>query len=500
MTASKPSTLILLKDCFLRPLNDSLKSFKPLFKNPLNMEIKSNERWAVIGPRKTDLLSVLAAQHIPNPSLSRQYPFLNKSVWPSQVIQLVQFRGSIPVTHLSARYEHFRDEFDISLYKYLGQSLGVSSGAEHSEILNVMKQLKLDEFSDRWVVGLSNGQMRRARLARALLKKPRLLLIDEPYLGLDPSARENLSNILEVLPSELNVILGLRYQDKFPSWITHVAITDTNGILYQGPIENAKDLIDKFLTEERRKLQDTLKKHSSRKRSASNDIILDLDKISVAYNGQPVIQNLKWQVKRGERWHLRGDNGTGKSTLLSLITADHPQSWNSKIIINGAPRKTGFHNYFTINEMIGHTSPEIHNLFPMDLSTFDVVSTGYIVGSVIPPREKLSEKQRTNVLMHLKKFDIDPEKTLYDLSLSDQKTVLFLRSIIKNPDILILDEAFSAMDSWRVEQCKAFLSDWEGTIISVGHIDDELPLCDKYIRLHANKDAEQGEVIHEFEK
>lgn len=499
MSANKSSTLILLKDCLLRPLNDSIKLSRPLFENPLNLEIKSNERWAVIGPRKTDLLSVLAAQHVPNPSLSRKYPFLNKSVWPSQVIQLVEFKGSIPVTHLSARYEHFRDEFDFSLYKYLGQSLGVSNGANHSEIINVMKQLKLNEFADRWVVGLSNGQMRRARLARALLKKPRLLLIDEPYLGLDPSARENLSDILEMLPHELNVILGLRYQDKFPSWITHVAVTDAKGIVDQGPIENVRHLIEKLQTEERRKLQDTLRKHTSRKHNTSNDIILELDKISVAYNGQPVIQNLKWQVRRGERWHLRGDNGTGKSTLLSLITADHPQSWNSKIIINGTPRKTGRQNYFSINEMIGHTSPEIHNLFPTDLSTFDVVSTGYIVGSVIPPREKLSEEQRASVLKHLEEFGIDPEKTLYDLNLSDQKTVLFLRSIIKNPDILILDEAFSAMDSWRVEQCKAFLSEWEGTIITVGHIEEELPLCDKYIRLHMNQDSEQGAVVHKIE-
>lgn len=491
MTSKSP--LVLLDNCVIRPLSDTIK--KTIFSNPLNLTINPDERWAITGPRKTDLLSILAAKHIPNPPLSRQYPFLEKSIWPSQAIQLVEFKGSIPVTHLSARYEHFRDEFDFSLHKYLGQSLGVSSGAHDSDIIKVMHQLKLDGLGDRWVVGLSNGQMRRARLARVLLKKPKMLLIDEPYLGLDPSARNNLSDVLELLPPNPYIILGLRYQDRFPSWITHVAITDADGIVKQGPIHEVESTLEHLRRKERERMLANIKTHSLRKKKVqSKDIALELDSISVAYNGQVVLKDLKWQVRRGEKWHLRGDNGTGKSTLLSLITADHPQSWNSKIIINGVPRKTGKQSYFSINEIIGHTSPEIHTLFPLHLSAFDVISTGYIVGSLIPPRDNLTQEQRKHINDLLNEFKIDPDTLLNGLSLSDQKTVLFLRSIVKSPDILILDEAFSAMDSWRVEQCKAFMNDWEGTVITVGHLEDELPFCDKYIRLYPDNTFKQGEV------
>lgn len=477
----------------VRPLSDTVK--KSIFQNPLSLTINPDERWAITGPRKTQLLSILAAQHITNPPLSRQYPFLDKSIWPSQAIQLVEFKGSIPVPHLSARYEHFRDEFDFSLYKYLGQSLGVSSGAHESEILKVMHQLKLDEFGDRWVVGLSNGQMRRARLARALLKKPRMLLIDEPYLGLDPTARNVLSDVLEILPPNPHVILGMRYQDRFPSWITHVAITDANGIVKQGPIHEVEDTLDHLRRKERERMLATIKTHSLRKKKVqSQEIVLELDKISIAYNGQTVLDKLKWRVRKGEKWHLRGDNGTGKSTLLSLITADHPQSWNSKIIINGLPRKTGRQSYFSINEIIGHASPEMHTLFPTRLTTFEAVSTGYVVGSMIPPRDKLAAAQKEHITELLDEFKLDPETPLSGLSLSDQKTVLFLRSIVKNPDILILDEAFSAMDSWRVEQCKSFMNHWEGTVITVGHLEDELPFCDKFIRLYPDNTFKEGEV------
>lgn len=493
--------LVQLENCLVRPFSDAVK--KSIFENPISLTINPNERWAVTGPRKTELLNVLAAKYIPQPALSRQYPFLEKNIWPSQAIQLVEFKGSIPVSHLSARYEHFRDEFDFSLCKYLGQSLGTAAGANSAEITKIMHQLKLDELANRWVVGLSNGQMRRARLARALLQKPRILLIDDPYLGLDPSARGMLSDVLEMLPPNPHVVIGLRYQDRIPSWITHVAITNAKGIIRQGPIHELEDTLAHLRRQERDKLHAVLKQNDQRKhriRKQSTDVILELDKINISYNGQVVLKDLKWQVRRGEKWHLRGDNGTGKSTLLSMITADHPQSWNRKIIINGVPRKTGKHNYFSINEMIGHASPEIHALFPLELTAYESVSTGYIVGSLVPPRDKLSDFQKQRITDLLAEFKIEPNTPLHDLSLSDQKTVLFLRSVVKIPDILILDEAFSGMDSWRVEQCKAFMDRWEGTVITVGHVEDELPLSDKYIRLHGKEPAEQGEIEHKNEK
>lgn len=489
--------VITLDRCVVRPLSDTIK--KAVFTNPLSLTVRPTERWAVTGPKKNELLNVLAGRNIAVPPLSRQYPFLELTVWPSQVVQFLEFKGSVPVSHLSARYEHFRDEFDISLTEFLCQALGVPNEAHNYEVSKIMHQLRLDGLGDRWVVGLSNGQMRRARLAKAMLKHPRLLLIDDPYLGLDPSSRETLSDVLELLPPSPHVVLGLRVQDRFPDWITHVAVTDADGIAVQGPLHEVEPKLAELRRAEHDKTAATLRSHLQRKKvvAKSENIILKIDKISIAYNGQPVLKDLSWQVRRGEKWHLRGDNGTGKSTLLSLITADHPQSWNSKIIINGQPRKTGNHNYFSINEIIGHAAPEIHTLFPLKLSVFDAVSTGYIVGSMIPPRENLTPEQRSHTTKLLTEFQLNPATPLSELSISDQKTVLFLRAVVKNPDILILDEAFSAMDSWRVEQCKQFLSSWEGTVITVGHIDEELPLCDKYIRLLPGPKApEIGDVHH----
>lgn len=504
MPGKIPLPVVQLENCLVRPLSDTAAATaNSLFARPLTLTLGTQEKWAVTGPRKQDLLSVLAGQHVVHPPLGRSYPFLEKAAWPSQVIQFLQFRGSIPVTHLSARYEHFRDEFDESLDQFLARSAGVqAAGASSREIEKVKHMLKLDWLGERWVVGLSNGQMRRARLARAVLKHPRLLVIDDPYLGLDPSSRQTLSDVLEIMPPNPHVVLGLRVQDHFPSWITHVAITDKDGIAKQGAVHEVRDELEKLRAAEHERTQATLNRAKSQRarhtptKSAQQPPLLHIDDISIAYNGQPVLKNLTWTVRRGEKWHLRGDNGTGKSTLLSLITADHPQSWNSKIVIDNVPRKTGRQSYFGINEGIGHAAPEIHALFPGGLTVHQAVATGFIVGSFVPPAaHQLSSAQQQRIDSLLTQFGLAPETHFRDLSLSDQKTVLFLRAVAKQPDLLILDEAFSAMDAHRVEQCKAFMSTWQGTVVAVGHVDEELPVCDKFIRLYPEcKPAVVGEI------
>ncbi|KAJ8102663.1 P-loop containing nucleoside triphosphate hydrolase protein [Lipomyces tetrasporus] len=500
--------LVVFKNCILRPQYFS----KEIFPSPTTLTLLPAQKWAITGTHKTRFLEAIAGQYTATPAESRSYPFLEKSVWPASVTSLVSFATDIKPAYLSARYESYREPEDVDLASFLKKSLGGEAGGISPEdqiqvYESVVDRLGLEPLLSQWIVTLSNGQMRRARLARGLLSSPKILLADEPFLGLDPVSTSTLSQLLGELAPAPHVILGLRAHERVPDWISHIAVVDESGLIKAGKKEDVAEKLQELLNRRNSIFIDRSYNFKASNllplRGQRADSIIDIDNITVAYKGKVVLKDLKWTVRRGERWHLRGNNGTGKSTLLSLITADHPQSWNSKIRLFGEPRKVGRQNYFSINKVIGHASPEIHAIFPATLTAFQTVSTGFTVGSFLPPSsvshvagDLTKQEQTDRIASLLQYFNVNPDTLFSELTLNDQKLALFMRAIVKNPEVLILDEAFSGMNDESIFRCKHFVHEWGGTVIAIGHLEDEIPRCDKYIRLHGGENsAEQGVVV-----
>lgn len=486
------TTLVKLKGCVLHQAGGSSVR---VFRNALDFSARSNEHWAVIGSSKTQFLKALASQYQATPPLSRTYPFLNKETWPSSAIQFLEFNGVLPTAHLAARYEFFKDEFDQTTRKFVVGNVNNHRTINDDLVGEVFKKFKLEGLEDRWALGLSNGQSRRARLARALVREPQLLVVDDPFLGLDPTAAQLVSDVLGSLSPDPYVILGLRVQDEIPDWITHVAVVDADGIAKQGEVSQLKPYVEELkqealrwqveeLARQEKSIQNMKKLFPQNSTTDPGVPLLEFRSVDVAYRGQPILRELSWSVLPGERWHIRGNNGTGKSTLLSLITADHPQSWNSKIVMRGVPRRTGKQSYFDINESIGFTSPELHAIYPAHHTLYEAISTGFIVGSMSPPKN-LTPEQSTTIDSYLAEFDLADKATtrFRELTINDQKLALLIRALVKNPQLVILDEALSVMDEHTVLKCKQLLRHYPGALLAVGHLADEVPDTDKFIQL-----------------
>ncbi|CCF57267.1 hypothetical protein KAFR_0C02740 [Kazachstania africana CBS 2517] len=499
-----------------------MKTSPKVFAKPIEkFEINKNEKWVIWGPGKSKFIDILSLKYVSEPPAALHFNFKKQPI-----IEQVKFQGSLPAAHLSARFEFYKDEFDQTCRDFiLDNSIGssrvhyavktTSREVDRDLYHRLIKELQLSELEDRWAMGLSNGQMRRARLAKALLKKPDLLLIDDPFLGLDPSACSIISKFLANSERNINVpvIIGLRYQDEIPQWCTHIAhVDDHEGLQFSGKIDYLRKQIDQLKEEENAKLfkekeerelsnrltpYDLISMHSMCGRSYHEIIkmphCIEFKGINITYRGSPVLKDLEWQVRPGSKWHIRGDNGTGKSTLLSLILAEHPQSWNSKVVEDGHERRTGSSNYFDINKNIGMSSPELHAVFIKDcgskLNVRECIASGFHEGSsnnFTKMWDKLNTEQKRVVEMYLEFFGLQQfaDTQLFgELTISEQKLVLFVRSLVKMPKILILDEAFSGMEIEPMLKCHDFLEYWPGTVLVVAHVDQETPKCDHYLRL-----------------
>lgn len=530
MTADK--FILRIQDAVFK--SSLMKNARQVFGHKIKrFEINPGEKWVIWGPGKGKFMNVLGNKYLCEPPLSLKFGITKG---PVPHIEQVLFKGVMPTAHLSARYEFFKDDFDQTCKKFiLDNAIGSNAVsydvATTDRVVNMqlysklIKSLHLTDLQDRWIMGLSNGQMRRARLAFSLLKEPDLLLVDDPFLGLDPTATSIISKFLaeyhETGDSSTQVVIGMRYQDEVPQWCTHVChVKDEEGIVFQGPIGDFRERINEIkenagtkshnYKSEKHSIEDLISSHVWF-RKPQHEIIrmancVELKKMSVKYKGEPVLQDLNWEVRPGSKWHIRGDNGSGKSTLLSLLTAEHPQSWNSKIIENGVQRRTGKANYFDINRRIGMSAPELHAILLRnvgnELTVKEVVATGFHDASsnnFSPVWTKLSSNQKLLIDMFLEYFNLSSfadTEAFGQLSVSNQKLVLFIRSLIKMPQILILDEAFSGMELEPMIRCHELLEQWPGTVLVVSHIQEETPRCDHYLRLIAPGEYQIDDINH----
>lgn len=181
---------------------------------------------------------------------------------------------------------------------------------------------------------------------------------------------------------------------------------------------------------------------------------------------------------------LLNQAGSGKTTLLSLICSDHPQSYSLPIKIFGKGRlpKSGQPgvSIFDIQTRIGQSSPEIHGFFPRNLTVRQTIRNAWADTFLSMPRPSHENDSTVDSCLQWFEAELNPASKLSnpqsskqigsqgtdwadalhfgDIPFSSQRVALFLRAIVKKPDLVILDEAFSGMDDNVRDKCMLFLT------------------------------------------
>jgi molybdate transport system ATP-binding protein len=475
----------------------------------LSWTVREGESWAIVGPvgsGKTSLASVIlgrlriATGAIGWPLLERLRVAGRTVAWPADVIQHVAFREDSWLFSPNRHYYQQRFNFiepreDLTLEGFLK----AGSSAKDALFFRVARQLGIEKLWHLSLIKLSSGQVRRARIARALLFEPEWLILDDPFLGLDSAGRGDVETILEELIRQGTRLLLITRSDSIPGWITDVLELDrlaANRQSRRGEFParlSAATVVSpgRGAGRDRAEDKEPVPASSFIVPATAAEPIIEMRGVNVRY-GEPILQDISWTVRAGERWAVLGPNGSGKSTLLSLICADHPQAYGNDIRLFGRQRGTG-ETIWEIKRHIGLVSPELHLYYSEPLTAAQTAATGFF--DVMSRRPTTPEQDR-RVLELFEQFGITSlvERAFASLSTGEQRLVLLVRALVKDPPLLILDEPFQGLDTRLVSEARHWLDHRlrpEQTLIFVSHYREEIPqTMTRFLRLDAGQVVE----------
>lgn len=341
----------------------------------------------------------------------------------------------------------------------------------------------IETMLDKHIILLSSGELRKFQLTKTLLSNPRVLIMDNPFIGLDAKTRNQLHALLcELIRMTcLQVILVLSKIDDIPSLITHVIPVENrmcgDKITLKAYLAGCKPVPERVLSKEKEERILALPYGDG---FYHTDHVVDLNKVSIRYGERTILKELDWSVKCGEKWALSGDNGSGKSTLLSLVCADNPQSYACDITLFGRKRGSG-ESIWEIKKHIGYVSPEMHRAYLKNLPAIDIVASGLHDSVGLYKRPRPEQMETCEWWMDIFGIADLKERSFLQLSSGEQRLVLLARAFVKDPELLILDEPLHGLDLINRRLVKDIIETFcrrrDKTMIMVTHYKDELPMC-----------------------
>ncbi len=485
---------------FLSLQNATLRRSGGTVLSDIDWTIEYGQQWAVVGPTgsgKTTLLEAVAGK-ISLGGGSIRYGFFEREkqdghrpIAASPWAAIAYVPAGTAFTRLSNtpdRYYQQRfhsmdsDDFPTTRDFLLGTyGVGEEPAPEEKaqQLDHLAGLLRVGSLLDREVVKLSNGETKRVLITKALLQAPRLLLLDNPFTGLDATARQLLRDCLaDLIHTGIHLIIATA-PGEIPPGITHVlqlaggrANSFTWGAFEEITTEQAAALPTDEAT--------PFLSFAQPAPTPSFRVAVQMNGVNVQYGAVKILEDVHWTVAAGEKWALLGPNGSGKSTLLSLINGDNPQAYANDIVLIDRKKGSG-ESIWEIKRKIGYVSPELHAYYPKSATPFEAIASGF--GDTLHGQGELSARQAETVAAYLHALRLEAlrDAPLWRLSAGEVRLALVARALVKAPPLLILDEPCQGLDESYQRRIRTLL---EGTcthpgqtMIYVTHYPAESPDC-----------------------
>ncbi len=440
---------------------------------------KTGEVWAVLGSNtsgKDTLAYALVGQTVVRPG-NAEGSWVNKFVENGRKGVVLSFEEAEKVLRYSLR-------FDESDFVEGGQHPGltverfleIETFYRRSDLAPLWDELGLEAVRKRGLKYLSTGELRKVLLFKALLEAPSLLVCEDLLEGLDAQSRHEVTQFFQrittaqgVLPKQIYdagesskkdssgtdplpaVLFLCDREDQILPSVTHVLQLKDGRVEHVNRWEGKREYqnppsffpsfsIDGQLTNHKGVL-------GSDRRPLNESCLIHMQKVRVAYADRVIFDGLDFELYAGEHCFIQGPNGCGKSTLVKLITGDHPQGWMNEIVVAGIPRTTG-ERMQDIRMQTSLVSHELHRSFLAleDISILEVVLSGFFgtVGLYEPVGEERVEEAREALrLCGLSGYG---NRLFRDLPWGIQRLALAARAFVRRPPLMILDEPCTGLD------------------------------------------------------
>ncbi len=499
-------------------------------------QIRADEHWAVLGPngsgKSTLVRSLWGGVPLRNGRII--YDFAHRggqspSLPPKETIGYVSFEMHQSLMEHEALQEEIREYAgkkeevttarDVIFSAVLATRPLIPEDGKKSEEIATL--LGIQGLLDQGITSLSTGEIRKTLIARALMKSPSLLILDEPFDGLDEKSRESLARAIDdLMTGPMRVILVAHRLEEVVSRITHVLFVKNGRLFMQGPkdemltSENISRLYGCTLHVERsngnfvlsRALDKPEKTEVSPQGTPSSletpDVLIQMKDTTVRYGSFTALDNLNWVMRKGENWAILGPNGSGKSTILKLILGDHLQGYANEITLFGRPKGSG-ETLWEIKKRIGVVSSELQVQYRKKMSAHDVIASGFYdsIGLYHYP----TQEQKTAVDLWVERMRIEDmaREPFHHLSYGQRRMILLARAMVKSPVLLIVDEPFHGLDIPNRKRIGEILEKIGGThtrlLYVTNHHDEILSCITHVLRLEKGRAVSQGkkeEVLH----
>lgn len=381
------------------------------------------------------------------------------------------FSGAKASHYYQQRYNSWDFDGHLTVQEYLEDGKHTIGQSAYDQLIT---DLGLEPLLLLERIKLSSGQHRKMFIAKALLQDPKILLLDNLFVGLDVEMKKWISGFIDRLsPERVKLILIFDQSTILPESVSHEMRLANGKVAYLGPKRLGKS---PKVVNRPDALESISRIFSESLMLPASDVVVDLVKVNVSYSGRQLIKNLSWTIRRGEKWLLTGSNGSGKSLILSLIYGDNPQAHANQIELFGRSIGAG-RSIWEIKSHIGFSSPELHMYLRHDLNFTDVIISG-LTDSLYPRVDGTEIPVLGVTLIDFYNVEGLCDQSFSSLSTGEQSLCLFIRSLIKNPPLLLLDEPFQGMDARTIEKSKMLLQEClsdNHTVILISHDLSEVP-------------------------